>query len=257
VNQLSLMCRLHMGQIAELRRGVIHALDDADRRGDLQVGTQLRSALQPDLCLMDDRETDARDELARIEGSLSRHEVTMQHWEHMQSSVLVELYAGAPMKAVELIDRRLPRIRRAFLMRVYVMRAFTALLRSTACLAALADGAPGPARLRAAIRRGCKEFRDHDVARPVPLLLRAGLAVLHGDLDAAAAGYRGAADGFAAADMAMLASVARWRLGELLGGDEGRALVDQARAALVAEGIVRPDRVVAMFVPVAADARRT
>jgi len=36
----------------------------------------------------------------------------------------------------------------------------------------------------------------------------------------------------------------------------GRALVDQARAALVAEGIVRPDRVVAMFVPVTADARR-
>lgn len=56
--------------------------------------------------------------------------------------------------------------------------------------------------------------------------------------------------------MTMNASAARWWLGELLGGDEGRALVDQARAALSAEGLVRPDRVMAMFAPVPAEARR-
>jgi len=69
-------------------------------------------------------------------------------------------------------------------------------------------------------------------------------------------GYRGAAAGFEAVDMMHIASAARWRLGELLGGDEGRVLIGQARAALSAEGIVRPDRVVAMFAPVPADARR-
>jgi eukaryotic-like serine/threonine-protein kinase len=128
---------------------------------------------------------------------------------------------------------------------------------STAWLAALVDGAPDPARLCASIRRACQEFRDDPVTRPVPLLIRAGLAVLDGDLDAAVQGYRSAADGFTAVDMVMHASVARWRLGELLGGDEGRALVGQAGAALAAEGIVRPDRVVTMFAPVAADARRS
>jgi hypothetical protein len=256
-NHVAMLCRLHMGHIAELRRGVTRALEDADRRGDLYAGTQLRAALQPDMCLMDDRAAAARDELARAELGLSRHEVTLQHWEHMQSSALVELYAGAPGKAIEVIDRRLPRIRRAFLLRIYAVRGFTAYLRSTAWLAALAEGAPDPARLRASIRRACQEFRDDAAARPVPLLLRAGLAVLHGDLDGAAAGYREAAAGFAAVDMAMHVSVARWRLGELLGGDAGCALVDQAGAALAAEGIVRPDRVVAMFAPIAADARRS
>jgi eukaryotic-like serine/threonine-protein kinase len=79
--------------------------------------------------------------------------------------------------------------------------------------------------------------------------------VLHGDLDTAAAGYRSAAAGFDAADMSLVAETARWRLGELLAGDDGRALIDHAAAALRAEGIVRPDRVIAMFAPVEPDAR--
>jgi hypothetical protein len=98
--------------------------------------------------------------------------------------------------------------------------------------------------------------RDADLVEPYHDLVGAGLAVLRGDLDAAAAGYRSAALGLDAADTTTVANAARWRLGELLGGDDGRALVEQARAALLADGIVRPDRVVATYAPVAADARR-
>jgi len=118
-------------------------------------------------------------------------------------------------------------------------------------------GAPDAARLRASIRRECEGLGADIVTSPVPLLVRAELAVLRGDLDAAVEGYRGAEAGFDALDMALLSSAARWRLGELLGGDEGRARVDQVSAALSAEGIVRPDRVVAMLAPVSADARRS
>src|SRR5262249_1750711 len=157
-NHISMLCQLHMGHFAELRPRVTRALDEADRRGDLYAGTQLRAALQPDVCLMDDRAASARDELVRAELGLSRHEITMQHWEHMESRALVELYTGAPEKALEVIDRGLPRIRRAFLLRVYAMRTFTAYLQSTACLGALADGASDPARVRASIRRACRVF---------------------------------------------------------------------------------------------------
>jgi hypothetical protein len=51
------------------------------------------------------------------------------------------------------------------------------------------------------------------------------------------AGYRVAATEFGALDRALVSSSARWRLGELLGGDEGRALVSEVRTALAAEGI--------------------
>ena len=256
-NQMALFCLFHMGRIHEMRPRLTRVLDEADRRGDLYAATELRTAAQPVVCLMDDQESAARDVLAYAQAGLSQREITMLHWQHMQSSALVELYAGAPGKAVELIDRRMPAMRRAFLHRVYAVKAFTAHLRGAAWLGALADGAPDPARLRRALRRASAGLGDDPVSRSVPRLIGAGLAVLRGDLDAAVVGYRDAADGFDAASMHQIASAARWRLGELIGGDDGGALVDQARAELSAEGVVRPDRVVAMYAPVAADARRS
>jgi hypothetical protein len=175
----------------------------------------------------------------------------------MQASALVELYAGAPARAVELIDQRVPAIRRAFLFRIQAVRVFTAFVRMAARLGALAAGTRDPARLETAIVRECDELYGGPDAstRSSSVLVRAQLAVLHGDLDAATAGYRSAAAAFDALDMSLIASAARWRLGELVGGDEGRTLIDQVGAALTAEGIVRPDRVVAMFAPVPAEAR--
>jgi len=255
-NHLSLCCLMHIGHFGQLRPRLTRALNEADRRGDLYTATELRTALVPLVCLVDDREAAARDELARVEADLSRREITLQHWQHMQSSTLVELYAGAPANAIALIDRRLPALRRAFLMRVYTVRGFTAYFRMTAWLGALAQQAPVPAGLRRSIRRACDVLGTHTVVRPVLGLIHAGLAVLRGDLDAAVDGYRAAATNFDGGDMVMNAAAARWRLGELLGGDDGRALVGQASSALAAEGIVRPDRVVAMLAPVPPDARR-
>jgi hypothetical protein len=259
---MSLTALLHMGQIAELGRRMARVLDEADRRGDLYAATQLRTVLQPNLCLMADREAAARDELARAHAGLPAGEVTMQHWQHMQASALVELYAGAPARAVELIDQRVPAIRRAFLFRIRAVRVFTSFVRMTARLGALAHGADrvaarDPARLDAAIVAECDEL---DRAREATtssstLLVRAQLAVLRGDVDGAVAGYLGAAASFDALDMALIAAAARWRLGELLGGDDGRTLCDQVAVAMTAEGIARPDRVVAMFAPVPLEAR--
>ena len=50
--------------------------------------------------------------------------------------------------------------------------------------------------------------------------------------------------------MALIAVSARWRLGQLLGGDEGETQRGAAEAALVAEGVRDPARTVALFVPV-------
>jgi hypothetical protein len=243
-----------MGHIAEMKRRVARALDEADRRGDLFATTELRTASQPLVCLMDDREAAARDVLARAEPDLPRETTTM-HWQYLQSSVLTEMYAGAPGKAVEIMDRGMPAIRRAFLLRILSLRAFSSYLQLAAWLGALADGARDRSRLIAAIRRERRRLAGDPVLGPVQTIAGAELAVLRGDLDAAVAGYRAAAGQFDALDMVQLASVTRWRLGELLGGDDGRALIAGAHAAIAAEGVVRPDRIVAALVPVIAQAR--
>ena len=53
--------------------------------------------------------------------------------------------------------------------------------------------------------------------------------------------------------MAIHAAATRHRLGELLGGEEGREMVDAARAVMLAQRIKSPDRVAAMLLPGFAD----
>src|SRR6185436_11658524 len=105
-----------MGHVSELRPRLARALDDADHRGDRYAATALRATLHPLVCLMDDRVDRARDALARAQTSLPQREITIQHWHHMEQSALIELYTGAPGKAVDLVERQLPALRRAFLL---------------------------------------------------------------------------------------------------------------------------------------------
>ncbi|HSR97657.1 MAG TPA: AAA family ATPase, partial [Kofleriaceae bacterium] len=199
-SHIALSCLWYMGRVRELRTRLVRALDEADRRGDLYAATELRTALHPMMLLMDDREPAARDTLARAKTGLPERETTMQHWQHTQSSALVELYAGAPEKALALIERGLPAVRRAFLLRIYAVRSFTAFLRAAASLGTLAAGDGDADRLRTSVERTCAGLGDDVLSRSVTEMARAGLAVLRGDVDAAASAYRAAADGYDAGD---------------------------------------------------------
>jgi len=252
--QIAMSCLVLVGQFNELRRRLTGALDDAERRGDLYATTQYQTLL-PILCLVDDQPAMARDVLARARTVLPRRDITMLHWQVLQTSVWTELYIGAPAQAAALIEQHMPAIQRAFLLHMHQVQWHSTYTRTAAWLGALGDGAREPARLRAAIRAACNRLGSDPISRPVPLLVNAELAVLRGDLDDAVNAYLSAADAFDAAGLSLFALAARWRRGELLGGDTGRAQVDQVRAALSAQGCVRPDRVIAMLVPVAADAR--
>ena len=71
----------------------------------------------------------------------------------------------------------------------------------------------------------------------------------HGRTDAAARDARAAVAGFAAADMALYAAVARQALGDLVGGDEGRALTASAAEWMASENVKEPARIAAMLAP--------
>jgi hypothetical protein len=80
-------------------------------------------------------------------------------------------------------------------------------------------------------------------------MLRAGEADVANRADDAVALYRQAAEAFAASDMALHGAVARLRLGQWLGGDEGRALCERSLGWMREQNILDPERMARMMAP--------
>jgi hypothetical protein len=80
-------------------------------------------------------------------------------------------------------------------------------------------------------------------------LLRAGIAAVRGDRATAQRELESAALAFDALAMSMHAAVARRRLGEVIGGDGGKTMIDRADAWLTEQQIKRPDRWSQMLAP--------
>ncbi|MCU1282751.1 MAG: putative ATPase, partial [bacterium] len=72
---------------------------------------------------------------------------------------------------------------------------------------------------------------------------------LDGDVDGAIAELRRALPALEAIDLNLFGYGARRRLGQLVGGDEGAALVAAADGALARQGVARPDKLAAMIAP--------
>jgi hypothetical protein len=130
------------------------------------------------------------------------------------------------------------------------VRIDAAYLRGSAAVAAAPAGSAGASLLKAAERDAralAKEPRPY--ARAFSRALEAAVALERGRLDRAATLYAEAAAGFDALEMSLHAAVMRWRQGEILLGEEGGALLDGADRWLREQGVVRPDRMVAMLAP--------
>jgi hypothetical protein len=72
---------------------------------------------------------------------------------------------------------------------------------------------------------------------------------VRGDAAAAMRYFAGAEDVLERAELVLTRAALRHVHGRFLGGDAGRALVEEAEAYMRGEGIVAPARVVRMFAP--------
>jgi len=79
--------------------------------------------------------------------------------------------------------------------------------------------------------------------------LQAAIAVQRHQFDEGRARLQEAVDRFDACDMLLNAAIARRRLGEIVGGVEGRSLVALANAWMSTQGIQDPERWTAMYAP--------
>jgi hypothetical protein len=120
---------------------------------------------------------------------------------------------------------------------------------------ALSAAADVPAADRAAFIRGAERDARRIERERTPwgdalaLLVRAGVAVARGRVDAATTLLTTAEQSLQALDMALHAASARRHRGHLIGGEEGRRLILDADTWMTAQRIRNPARMAALLSP--------
>ncbi len=246
-----------MGDYDLLAQRVPDLLREFARRNDRYAATGLRTSITPLLRLYtDDDAARAHVEVAEALREWSPAGFHMQHYYAHVSEVSARLYEGDGEPAYAAVTARWPEITRAYLMRVQFIRSVMHDLRARAALTVAASArpsssSPAKAKLLAAVGRDAArlEREQRPWSNALAELLHAGIALGRGDLEVARARLGAAIARCEAQGMKLHAAAARRRMGTLLGGDEGSALVAAADAWMAGQRILRPDRVTMLLAP--------
>ncbi len=119
---------------------------------------------------------------------------------------------------------------------------------------AAAFGAADPGPLLRFAERDARRLEREGMAwsRALALPILAGVAAARGDSSKAATLFNEAVKQLEAVDMNLYAAASRRRLGEILGGDPGRAQMEQADSWMNQQDIRNPARMADVFAPVVA-----
>jgi hypothetical protein len=240
----------YLGEVAALGTRLPLILKDAEERGDLFALTWLNLFLTPIVRMADDDADEARSELRSHRQHLSRQGFHVQHANALYREGEVELYRGDGTAARQRTMELWPALAGSYLHRVQHMRICTWHLGARSALAA-AMSSSDPQALLASAERDARRLKREKTAyaHGWALLVEAGIATAHRDRARAAALLTQAVVIIDEAGMAHYAAAARRRLGDLIGGPEGGALVAQADSWMTGQNIRNPVRMTAMLAP--------
>lgn len=244
----------YLGDLRALRIRVPALLKEAEERDDLTGTTNLRTRVSYLVSLADDDPAHARAEVQKGMARWPRHSFHTQHSWELYAQGEIQLYEGRCLAAWDQVSRSWPALRRSVLLRIQNVRIESYYLRARCALGAALEAGTPPARLRALRRAAWQDVRrlarEHSPwAAGLADLVGAAAATADGQHDAALRRWHSAETAFAALDMPLHAAVARRGRGALTGGDDGRALVQQADAWMREQTIRSPGKFAAMLAP--------
>jgi hypothetical protein len=241
---------MFLGEVAEIGRRLPALIKEARERNDLYAVTNLSLVVRTFVRLADDEPERARRELRQVMDEWSQQGFHVQHMNRLIDEVQIGLYQGEGGAAWEQATCHWPALARSHLLRVQQVRIFLLHLRARAALAAAtARAEPGP--LLHAAERDARRLRRERIAWAEALaqLVRAGVAMGRRDVCGARQLLEDAAGRLETAGLHLHAAAARRRLGERVGGSEGRRLVEQAEAWMRGQHVRRPDRMTVLLAP--------
>lgn len=257
-HHLSLRALINIGEWANLSHRFTTHLKEARERGDRFTETNLMIRIAYILHLAaDETETAAAELSESIERWLTLDKgFHVQHYWGLVSHVELALYRRDGAAAWETLSGQWHGLARSLHLRVQASRVEAQHLYARAALAAALDGAAGGhgrrsrEMLRLAEKRARKLAREEmPWALPLAQSIQAGVAAAQGRVEEAAGLAKEAEDGFGAADSFLYAAAARRHRGRLVGGDEGRNLMEAADGVMVNQGVKNPERMSDMLVP--------
>ncbi len=231
------------------REALLYA--EAADRGDLHMTVNMRTSSYVRKWLAEDDPDRARRDVREALIQWSQKTFSFQHWNAMVFAPDVDLYIGDGRSAYERFARDVPALKRSLLLHSAYCRAVTHWTRGRLAVASIESDPSLRSTRIAEARRAARKLRKERSPR-------AGLfAAMIDAIVENASGLRESAiralgevieRSESTATLCFLPS-ARHRLGELVGGDEGRGLVESATEAIAAQGVRKPARWVAVHLP--------
>jgi eukaryotic-like serine/threonine-protein kinase len=241
----------YLGRIKELAGRSALLFDEARERGDRYlvatpgpyVGTVVRIAVEDDV-------TAAREFSEEAISHWSQSGFHIQHLCHFFGNSYVDLYADDHVNSWKRIQEIWPTLKGSLLLRIQHVE--TDVLQNSgrsavAAAAAAKDPAPLLKSAESYARRLSRIGLPWTIATST--LIQAGIQSVLGNPEKAADGLRSAIDLLDGADCVLFAAAARRRLGELLGGDGGRELIERSDDWMKAQSIKNPRRMAACLAP--------
>jgi hypothetical protein len=247
-----LRAEVYLGGLARVSNRLPVLIREALERDDLFAATSLRARVAHVVWLAADEPARALDELRDAIDRWSHRAYHLQHYFSLLAEVEIALYKGEGRTAWQLVLARWSALRRSLVLMSQLFRIESLHLRARAALATAAGipSAEAASLLQEAGRAaGQLEREKTHWADPLAELVRAGIASVENRPEDAEKSLSEAERAFEAVDMALYAAVARRRRGELIGGDPGRALVDESETWMRGEQIRNPQGMAMMLAP--------
>ncbi len=244
--------QVYLGSLKSLGQMLPQRLREAELQGNLFAVCALPASISVLHWIARDDVAGGRAAIAKILERWSLRGYQIQHWNEMASNALLDLYSGEVASARRRVEEGWVPMSKSLLTRVQIVRFEVHELQARTALAAglVATGSERERYLKIAEHYTARLGREGMAwTDAITTLRRAGIRAARDDTEGAVRELRAGLAACEATHLGLHASAARVRLGELVGGDEGRALREAGLAALRAEDVVRPERVVAVFAP--------
>jgi hypothetical protein len=240
-----------MGDLKECERREARLYTEAEDRGDLYTTVNMRTSTHVWKWLAADEPERARREVHEALAEWPHAGFLVQHWQAMVYAPAIDLYVGDVASAYDRFTRDLPALKRSLLLHAGFIRAVTFYTHGRLAIASI-ESHPElrEARIAEARRISRRLRREYNPwTAMLAALVEAVANNAAGDQPATIAALRRAIEWAEATESGFYVPAARYRLGELLGGDQGRALMQSALQTLTEWGVRNPARWLWVYMP--------